>query len=188
MKEIIFCLFLTGLFFISFIFTLIIGIVKKNSKFIIISIISIIFAFSVGLFTGYQFVKKSTNKVATFLKPRTGEEIYKALFGKSQSGCVKILNYQDQEIPKIDYAIWLHFKTCPDELNRILTLQQYDSKIISTKGIISSGPSASENWFKPELLGDSILEFYYKKDEYGNGQEIYCNLDSTEVYCKDILD
>jgi hypothetical protein len=188
MKETILLLLLTGLFFISFLFTLIVGIVRKKRNLIIICMISIFLTFGFGMYTGYKFISKSYNKVTSFLKPRAGEEIYKALYGKSLSGCVKILHYQDQVVPKIDYAIWLHFKTCPDELNRILAIQHYDSKTISTSGIISCGPSANENWFRPELLGDSILVFYYKKDEYGNGQEIYCNLDSTEVYCKDILD
>jgi hypothetical protein len=37
-------------------------------------------------------------------------------------------------------------------------------------------------------LGDSIFVFNYKKDDYGNGQTIYSSLDSTKVFCIDVLD
>ena len=122
------------------------------------------------------------------MKPRTGDEIYNALFGKTQTSCIKILKYQDQVIPKIDYAIWLYFETCPRELSRILSIHDFNSKTLSTNGWDTDEPLANENWFKPETLGDSIVVFTYKKDEYGNGQYIYSSLDSTKVFCKDIFD
>jgi hypothetical protein len=101
---------------------------------------------------------------------------------------VKVLNSQDQVIPKIDYAIWLYFETCPKELNRILNLHSFSSETISTKGLEIDGPSANEKWFEPASLGDSILVFTYKKDHYGNGQTIYSSVDSTKVFCIDVLD
>ncbi len=55
--------------------------------------------------TGFKVLNKTYNKVTDTCKPRTGDEIYNALFDKRQTDCVKILNYQDQVIPKIDYAI-----------------------------------------------------------------------------------
>jgi hypothetical protein len=121
--------------------------------------------------------------VTTILKPRTGNEIYFALFGKTESKCLKVLNHQDQVIPKIDYAIQLHFETCPNELKRILKLYDFRTEIHSTKDW-----KTNEDWFKPETLGDSILVFTYKKDQYGNGQTIYSSLDSTKAFCIDILD
>lgn len=122
------------------------------------------------------------------LRPRTGEEIYSALFGKTENICLKVLNYQDQIVPKIDYAIWLHFDNCPDELKRILQLHEYKTELQSTNGWQTTGPLANDNWFKPETLGDTVLVFTYKKDEYGNGQTIYSSLDSTKAFCIDILD
>ena len=67
------------------------------------------------------------------LKPRTGDEIYSALFGKTNNSCLKVLNQQDQIVPKIDYAIWLHFKTCPNELNRILQLHNFKTEKQASK-------------------------------------------------------
>ena len=188
MKELIILTVISGLVFIIFLVILIISLTRKNKKFILPSI-SMFVAFG-GLtgWTGFKFVSKSYNKVTEILKPRTGDEIYDALFGKRQTDCVKIINYQDQIVPKIDYAIWLYFETCPSELNRILSLHDFKTEIVSTKEWNTSGPLANENWFKPETLGDSILTFTYNKDDYGNGQYIYSSLDSTKVFIKDILD
>lgn len=188
MKEVIILTIISGLIFLSFLVTLILGFTKKNKK-LKLTALFVFFAFigSVG-WTGYKVVSKTYNKVSDTFKMRTGDEIYDALFDKRKTDCVKILNYQDQIVPKIDYAIWLHFRTCPGELKRILTLQDFSSEIVSTKCWDSEGPLANENWFKPETLGDSILVSIYMRDEFGNGQYVYSSLDSTEVFVKDIHD
>lgn len=116
-------------------------------------------------------------------EPRSGIEIYTSLFGEPSSDCVKVIHKQDQVIPKIDYAIFLHFKTCPEELSRILVLRDFEFDKSST----NDWNYADHPWFKPELLGDTIL-IYSCWDIRGNGQILYCNQDSTEVYCKDIWD
>ncbi len=188
MKEIIVLTIITGLIFIIFSLTLIFGLTKKNRKLKLIAIFSFIAFLSLTGLTGYKFVTKSYHKITDTLKPRTGNEIYDALFGKPKSGCVTVLNSQDQTIPKIDYAIWLHFETCPEELNRILSLHNFSSETIPTNELRVDGPSANEKWFNPASLGDSIFVFNYKKDDYGNGQTIYSSLDSTKVFCIDVLD
>ena len=188
MKELIILTVISGLSFLVFLVTLILGFTKKNKKLRLTALL-LFFAF-IGLtaWTGFKFVSKTYNKVAETLRPRTGDEIYDALFDKRQSDCIKILNFQDQVVPKIDYAIWLHFETCPDELKRILSRHDFKTEIVSTNGWDTDVPLAHENWFKPETLGDSIFVFIYNKDEYGNGQYIYSSLDSTKVFLKDILD
>jgi len=188
MKELIILTVISGLIFLLFIVTLIVSFAKKNKKLKLTSLL-LFFAF-IGLtaWTGFKFVNKTYNKVTETFRPRTGDEIYDALFDKRQTDCVKILNYQDQIVPKIDYAIWLHFETCPTEFKRILNLHDFTSEIVSTSDWNTDGPLAHENWFKPETLGDSIQVLIYKKDDYGNGQYIYSSLDSTKVFVKDILD
>lgn len=188
MKELIILIIISGLTFLLFLVTFIFGLKKKNKK-LKLSALFLFFAF-IGLasFTGFKFASKSFNKVTEILRPRTGDEIYDAIFDKRQTNCIKILNYQDQVVPKIDYAIWLHFETCPNELKRILAAHNFTTERQSTKGWNTERPLANENWFKPELLGDTVLVFKYSKDEYGNGQTIYSSLDSTKVFCVDILD
>ena len=101
---------------------------------------------------------------------------------------INIGAYAKGSNPKIDYAIWLQFGTCPDELKRILSIHDFKTERQSTKGWNTDGPLANENWFKPETLGDTILVFKYSKDQYGNGQIIYSSLDSTKVFCIDTYD
>lgn len=183
MKEILAYGFTSGITFIAFITFLIFGQIKKRKAIFISSMIFLTISITAGGIAAY----KTVTKVRDFFEPRTGEEIYAALFDKPEKNCVKILNYQDQFIPKIDYAIWLHTHTCPHELNRILNKVSFKFKSVSTQGMNSNGPLANDNWFKPESLGDTILIFN-NINEYGNGKEIYSNTDSTEIYVKEILD
>ena len=184
MKEIILWAIVSGLLLVVFLTLLLFGIFRKNRTLIIASIFTIVAAIGSASWTVYLMVNKSYLKVTETLKPRTGREIYIALFGKPKNDCVKVLNYQDQVIPKIDYAIWLNFESCPEELNRILKRHIFKGNKVSLLDLDSAGPS----WFKPQTLGDSVMVFVYNKDEYGNGQTIYSSRDSTEVFCKDVLD
>lgn len=139
--------------------------------------------------TAYKVATKIYNKVAETLRPRTGDEIYDALFNKRQTDCIKILNFQDQVIPKIDYAIWLHFETCPDELKRILSRHQFSTERLSTAKWDGKIPySESLDWFNPTTLGDSIIVYEFSRQDNKNIQTIWTNLDSTKVFVRDIFD
>jgi hypothetical protein len=135
----------------------------------------------------YLFARKSYAHLAALGRPRTGPEIYAALFGPPAT-CLQVIRQQDQVVPKIDYAIWLEFETCPTELRRILGQHKFVATREATSGWNTSGPQAGNNWFKPEALGDSVLVFRYRKDDYGNGQTIFAALDSTRAYCMDVQD
>ncbi|MFT3912074.1 MAG: hypothetical protein QM737_21795 [Ferruginibacter sp.] len=178
----------SAVLFVVFMVTLIIGIIKKNKKTIFISLAIFILFGGVAAWTGFQFARKSYNRISETFKPRTGEEIYTALFGQPQSNCLKVINHQDQVVPKIDYAIWLEFETCPQELKRILAIHHFTAEKIVSKNLFYQQPNANDHWFSPSSLGDSIFVFKYAKDEYGNGQTFYSSLDSTKVFCVDILD
>ena len=189
MKQIILLIVITGLIFLTGVFTLILGIIKKNKNLKFISLI--IFSGFIGFacWTGYKVVTKSYEKVTGTLKPRTGDEIYDALFGKRKFDCVKVLNKQDQVVPKIDYAIWLQFETCPEELKRILSRHEFKSEKLSTQswnGKIPYGETLV--WFNPTTLGDTIMVYEYSTYDNRNIQTIWTSLDSTKVFVRDILD
>ncbi len=189
MKELIILTVIAALVFLVFLVTLILGFTKKNKKFKKTSLI-LLFAF-IGLtaWTGFKFVSKTYNKVAETLRPRTGDEIYDALFDKRQSDCIKILNFQDQIVPKIDYAIWLHFETCPDELKRILSKHEFKREKVSTaKWNKKISLNETIAWFNPKTLGDTILVYKYSTNDSKNIQTIWANLDSTIVFVRDIFD
>ena len=188
MKEIIICLILSGTLFISFLALLLIGAFRKNRVIIFSSLVTLVIALGSAFWTAYLLLNKTYHKVSETLKPRLGVEIYSALFGKSENDCVKVLNYQDQIVPKIDYAIWLEFETCPQELKRILNQHEFITSKVAKTEVEQNGLSENINWFNPQTLGDSLLVFVYKKDNFGNGQTIYSSLDSTRVFCSDVLD
>jgi hypothetical protein len=174
MKELIILKVISGLAFFVFLVILILGFTKKNKKLKLTALI-LFFAF-IGLtaWTGFKFVSKTYNKVAETLRPRTGDEIYDALFDKRQTDCIKILNFQDQVVPKIDYAIWLHFETCPE-----LSTAKWDGKIPYGETL---------DWFNPKTLGDTIMVYEYSTNDSKNIQTIWTNLDSTKVFVRDIFD
>jgi hypothetical protein len=184
MRTILILAFISGILLLSAIILLLISLWKKKSNIMKVAVFALLLSIGTGGYTVYVLA----NKTYHALQPRTGSDIYTALFGKPASNCVKVLHYQDQVVPKIDYAIWLHFRTCPDEMKRILSKNHYEFEKVSESDTKTNGPSANNNWFKPELMGDSVLTFKFKKDEYGNGQTIYINRDSTEAYCIDVLD
>jgi hypothetical protein len=174
MKEVLIWAFISATIIFACVLTIIIGVIKKKRSVLLISIIAFIFFMCSFAFTVYKLVTKSYNKVTNIHKPRTGEEIYTSLFGKAQRDCVKIINFQDQIVPKIDYAIWLQFRTCPEELERILSQVPYEKREESTNLWNSSGPLTGENWWKPESLGDRVLIFLLRASRQPTFSKTFC--------------
>lgn len=189
MKEVIILTLISGLILLTFLVTFISGFKKKNKK---LKLTSLIVLFSFIVFSGwtvYKIAHKTYNIVADTFKMRTGDEIYDALFGKRKTNCVEILKYQDQVVPKIDYAIWLHFRTCPTELERILSKHDFNNSKLTTANLHGKIPLGEiVEWFNPILLGDTIMVYEYSTDVNRNVQTIWTNLDSTEAFLRDILD
>jgi hypothetical protein len=189
MKEIIILTIISGLVFLIFFVTLILGLIKKNKQLKLISLVIFLVFLSLTGWTAFKFLSKSYYKVSEILKPRTGDEIYDSLFGKRDTDCVKILNHQDQVVPKIDYAIWLHFETCPKELKRILSKHNFTAEKLPTdnrNGKIPYGETLG--WFNPMTLGDTIMVYEYSTNDSRNIQTIWTNIDSTKVFVRDVLD
>jgi ABC-type transport system involved in multi-copper enzyme maturation permease subunit len=189
MNEILLLTIVSVLVFLVFLAMLILSLIKRSKKLYLTTLF--VFLFFIGLvgFTVFNFANKSYKKVAETLRPRNGIEIYEALFGKRQSDCVRIIIFQDQIVPKIDYAIWLQIETCPKEIKRILSLNNYSTQIIS-KGNLEWG-LLQENylaWFNPKSLGDTIIVYEYTSLDGKNTQTLWSNLDSTIVFVKDAFD
>ena len=90
-------------------------------------------------------------------KGRDGDEIYRAAFKSKRPYCVKIISYKDARIPVLDNDIRMHFRTCPQEMERILLLEEYQKY----------------------NLGDTV--WYFLHQHNGGGTEIYMRFDSTEA-------
>ena len=91
------------------------------------------------------------------LKGREGDEIYETVFKGPKPDCVRIISFKDARIPVIDNDIRLHFHTCPQEMTRILSLEEYEK----------------------EKLGDTA--WYFHRQNGGGGITINMNADSTEA-------
>ncbi len=97
--------------------------------------------------------------------------------------CIKILNYQDQVIPKIDYAIWLHLRTCPKELKRILSKHDFRLEKAFIENWNREIPFGETlDWFKPITLGNTFTAYEYSTNNNRNIQTIWTNLDLSEIY------
>lgn len=177
---------LAALLLLVAIVLLVFGIMKKKKRLVVYSVIALVLSLGVGVYAGITLVSKSYKLVSEkILEKRNGEEIYIALFGKPIDSCLKVLHEQDQIIPKVDFAIFLHVRTCPEEMNRVLSLHDFEQKMIHANDI---GGDNTPAWFQPNLLGDSVCICEYIKDEYGNVQLWYIKADTTEAYCMDVQD
>lgn len=189
MTALILLILISGFVFLLFLITLILSLVKKNKK---LGLISLFFFFILIGFLGwtvFTLMNKSYHKITQLLKPRTGDEIYDALFNGRHTDCIKVLNYRDQVIPRIDCAIWLHFETCPEEVKRILSRHEFMSDKLPTAKWNGKIPYGEElSWFNPTTLGDTIMVYEYASQGNRNIQTIWINLDSTEVFVRDLLD
>jgi hypothetical protein len=200
MEEILYGVLCAAGAFVSGIVLIAFGVSKKKNLLIIASLICFLLAVASGSITGYRFVSKSYQKarytyrqgkqvysaIGNPFKLRNGPEIYTALLGPQISQCLEVVKYQDQLIPKIDYAIILHVKTCPEEVQRIVSLRPFSAKIL-TGHWLAGEDHRHTDWFLPSTLGDSVI-VYENYDENANGQSIYTNREKTEAYIVDVLD
>jgi hypothetical protein len=187
MQDIIILGIATLILFVGSVIFFLIAITKKIMPLFYLALLLLFVGVGTGLFASYKFFYKSYVKISDSFKPRSGEEIYAALFDGNPNECTNVLEKQDQVVPKIDVAIYLHFKTCPEEIKRIIAQHEFEYTKLSTKDF-SITKESGVGWFKPEILGDSILVYYFKKDELGNCQMLYVSTKMDEVFCKDVWD
>ncbi len=114
----------------------------------------------------------------TFI-PRSGIDIYVAMFSNPLNNCLNIIDNEEHNLPILDDGIYLHFKTCPEEVKRILSLHTYTCQIRTQKAPTSND---GVNWFKPETLGDTIIDCFGDKTTNTDYETFYISKDSTEVY------
>jgi hypothetical protein len=183
---------LPSVFFISFVYLLFSGL-RKRRKVIYISLLLLLFTIGAGIWTGYLFATKAYTRIKNVKLPireRSGNEIYNALFGSPEQTCVNVRNKKDQFIPRLDCCIWLEFTTCSAELRRIIAQQPYNQSLISTADTLAIPDySPRPEWFKPALLGDSIISLRnYKSDNPNRDQLLIFSKDSTHVFYCDMAD
>lgn len=141
----------------------------------------------VGIRIAAAIYKKGTHAVASMhkrLAPRSGREIYVALFGEPVGNCLTIINQQDQIVPRLDCCIWLEFTACPGELTRISRLAAYQQVKYDS---IPYGPLPA--WWTPNKLGSkAIMLKNYSSDNPNRDQVLIFASDGTHAYYCDMAD
>lgn len=165
------------------------GLSKKSWKLLVLATLALASSGGFAGWAGYVALHKAKNRVVNTFRPRTGDEIYVGLFGRGKVACTQVFESQDQVVPKIDYAIWLHFKTCPQEFQRILTRHQFSQRKEATANWLGNIPSVgADKWWRPQVMGDTIMVYQYTSKNGRNIQILIASRDGTEVFCEDILD
>ena len=181
MRELFTLGIISTLFLVLFIVTLFVGIMRRNRSLKKIAFLLLTCFFVSAAWTGLRFVKKSYNNITATLRPRTGIEIYNALFGPDKSNCVKVTASQDQVIPIMDDAIWLRFESCPPELKRILSIHEFH---VEKQPLTFFGEKSE--WADRKIMGDTLLVFQYWDESAEYMQTLWTSTDSTKVICRDV--
>jgi len=165
------------------------GVLRRQRKLLLLACLALIGSGGLAARAGYIFVHKAKSRLASALKPRPKDDIYVALFGQSPLACTQVLAAQDQVVPRIDDAIWLHFTTCPGEFKRLLGRHPFEGGKEPTAQWHEAIPGAENmQWFRPQALGDTILVYEYTTEHSRNIQTFWASRDSTEVFYRDIAD
>ena len=138
------------------------------------------------LFTGMNKIKSDLARIIHNSSPKSSYEVYSLLFKKPLDSCMTIVNFKDQEIPKVDCCIWMEVKLCPAELKRIIHLKKYQPTVYSNTDSLKFLHGFSERpvWWVPQYIGDSINMLQKKFDE-ANRQTLFFGKDSSHVYICD---
>jgi hypothetical protein len=189
MKEIIGLSILASILFGAALWLGFYGLLKRFKQLLYVALASLLLCILVAGWAAYRTFSNSYRHVAEAVRPRRGAEIYQALFGQSPVACTRVLAAQNQVVPRIDDAIWLHFTTCPGEFKRLVTRYPFDGGKEPTAQWLEQIPGAQNiSWFRPQAMGDTILVYEYATERSRNIQTFWASRDSTEVFYRDIAD
>lgn len=204
---VVFLLLTIGFLFL-FIVLLFVGISQKKRKPIYIGLIFFLLAIPAGLYTSFLFARQAYKaissgkvKISNPLK-RSGMDIYIALLNKPTENCVTVINSQDHFIPRVDCCIWLEFKTCPNEIERIIATKKLTPTFIthtthsrdSTLEAIVEIDKSPEyipkpEWFKPGSLGEGYqIMRKHSQNDPNHHLILYFSKDSTRAYYCDLAE
>jgi glucan phosphoethanolaminetransferase (alkaline phosphatase superfamily) len=104
------------------------------------------------LFTGVNKIKSDISRIIHNSGPKSSYEVYNLLFKKSIDSCMTVINFKDQEIPKIDCCIWMEVRLCPAELARIISLKKYQPAVYTKADSIKFLNDFSDRpyWWRPQ--------------------------------------
>jgi len=159
MQTILFWAGLSAFIFIAAFFFFFRAIQKKSIQNIYYSLVLLLIAGIMGARAGWLFMQKSYHEFTEVVKPRSGEEVYKGMFGNTSAGCVKLLHVLEPVVPRIDCCTYLEFTTCPGELKKIIARNKY------VPATSDAGPGTPPVWWRPQALGKDAVALSFSPDE-----------------------
>jgi hypothetical protein len=179
------------IFFIAFVFFFIMGMTKKYKKDLLISAVFFFLSGAMAIWGFTVFADKAIGYTGRFFRPRTGMEIYTALFKAPETKCVSVPNHKDQLVPRLDCCIWLEIRTCPQEIIRIVAQRNYTSTThfaSDTSGYVPDY-SPRPDWWTPIELGDSVTVLRdFTFDDPNHDKVLVISKDSTHAFYCDMAD
>ncbi|MGI4763108.1 MAG: hypothetical protein ACRYF0_20510 [Janthinobacterium lividum] len=168
------------------------SVLRRKSRLALLAALALVAGIGLAGRAGYVVWHKAKGRVAHALKPRTGDEIYRALFGPALPGCLHVLQYQDQIVPRLDCCIWLEFTACPAEIKRILAndtafraVNQAVPALLPDTAHYSPTPA----WWRPGKLGRAALRRQkFRPSNPNRDQILIFSPDSTHAYYCDMAD
>lgn len=115
---------------------------------------------------------------------RSGPALYNAMFGKPADPCTEIFESRDAAAID-DQMLYIHFKTCPQEIKYILSRVPYSHKNVSRQDMEISYTDPKPGWFDIRKLGDSCTRYFYKWEDKDYAQVLYLSNDSSEVFYRE---
>lgn len=177
MHTIFFLACMAAFLFIAALFFFFRAIQRKSMQNIYYSLILLLIAGVMGARAGWLFMQKSYHEFTEVVKPRSGEEVYKGMFGNTSAGCIKVLNVLEPVVPRIDCCTYLECTTCPGELKRIIVQGQY------APATSDAGPGTPPIWWTPQVLGKDAVALSFSPDE-DSYELLVFSADSTHAfYC-----
>jgi len=189
MSPIITGVMITGILFLVFIVFIFLVVRRRKRIFFYYACMALFMAGIAGAWTGYKLLKKSYHKVREVLGPRSGIQIYTAIFEEPGSSCLQVINQKDQTVPRLDCCIFLECYTCPEEMKRIVARHPYEVKTLmlsdTTAFRLSYGPQPE--WWKPTTLGDNMKMLLFTESS-NRELTLFLNKDSTHMFYCDMAD
>lgn len=182
---------------IAFLFLFVTGIKFKSLNRIMFSIGFLLLSIFCSLWFSFIAIGKAYNKVKEYIpdtskifQQRQPYEAYAALFGAPIDSCLKPLRLMDQVVPRLDCCIWLEFKACPTEINRIISLNIYKVSEHSSSDTLSylPGYSPRPDWWTPHTLGDKIIVFRDDSKIPNHEKILIISSDSSHAFYCDMTD
>jgi hypothetical protein len=146
------------------------------------ALVVLAFAGLAGAVAMYRFAERSVDELRALTTPRTGPEVYTALFGPPDP-CVHLIAFDDALLPKLDNVIHLHARTCPAEVRRILATATYTRD--STAAYAADNVPAR---FATTLLGSDAITLQATLLEGKHWRTLHLRADSTALIVHDIAD